>query len=206
MDQEMLLCQIGSRLYRKNMLAGCDGNLSFRRSDGTIVITPSAVPKGFLDPSMLLVVDGEGHILSGDGKPSSEMKLHLEAYRRRPDVGAVIHAHPPVATAVTVAGISFPSTIVTEGRDVLGPVGIVPYHSPSTDQLAQECGAMLETHDVILLSNHGAAAVGRDLAEAFYRMETLEMTAAIYRDALLFSTASGRKGELSLLPYISNKK
>ena len=109
------------------LVTACDGNISFRRDDGTVVITPSGVPKGELKPKHLLVVDLDGHVLEGTGKASSESALHLEIYRKREDVRAIIHAHPVTATALTVAGIPFRPDIVTEGALVLGPVPTVAY-------------------------------------------------------------------------------
>jgi len=206
MDSVTMLCQIGERLYRKNLIAGCGGNLSFRQTDGTVVITPSGVAKGFLVPGDLLTVDLEGHILSGSAKPSSEMRLHLETYRQRPDVGAIVHAHPPVSTAYTLLGRPFPDNIHTEGRGVLGTVGTVPYISPASDALANACADALKEMNVILMANHGAVTVGCDLLQAYNRMETLEATAIIYRDALLFASsiyeldAIPDRSSLQLLP------
>lgn len=127
MDTKKTLCRIGAQMKEAGLVTACDGNISFRRSDGAIVITPSGVPKGELKPKHLLVVDLDGHVLEGTGKASSESALHLEIYRKRDDVKAIIHAHPITATALTVAGIPFRPDIVTEGALVLGPVPTVPY-------------------------------------------------------------------------------
>ena len=181
------------------LVTACDGNLSFRRDDGTVVITPSGVPKGELKPKHLLVVDLDGHVLEGTGKASSESALHLEIYRKREDVRAIIHAHPVTATALTVAGIPFRPDIVTEGTLVLGPVPTVAYAPPGSTELATACAEAAEGADVFLMERHGAATVGQDLEQAFYRLETLETVAKMYRDSLIFAAASSQQ-KITLLP------
>lgn len=171
------------------LVVACDGNLSYRRDDGSIVITPSGVPKGELVPQDLLRMDLEGHILKGEGKASSETSLHLEIYKARPDVKAIVHCHPVTATAVSVAGQSFPSNVVTEGRDFLGPVTTVPFAEPGSLDLAVKCAQALKQVNVILMASHGACAVGDSLAQAFYRMETLESVAKIYRNAMVLNAS-----------------
>ena len=190
LDTKKTLCRIGCQMKEAGLVAACDGNISFRRDDGNIVITPSGVPKGELKPKHLLVVDLEGHILEGSGKASSESALHLGIYRKRDDVRAIIHAHPVTATALTVAGIPFRPDIVTEGAMVLGPVPTVPYAAPGSPELAKACAEAAEKADVFLMERHGAATVGKDLAQAFYRLETLETVAKMYRDSLIFAAVS----------------
>ena len=128
------------------------------------------------------------------GKPSSETALHLNIYRKRQDVHAIIHAHPVTATALTGAGIPFAADIVTEGAMVLGEVPTVPYAPPGSLELAEGCGAAAETASVFLMERHGAVTLGTDLKEAFYRLDTLEAVAKMYRDSLIFSLAGGDKG------------
>lgn len=193
MDTKKTLCRIGAQMKEAGLVTACDGNISFRRSDGNIVITPSGVPKGELKPKHLLVVDLDGHILEGTGKASSESALHLEIYRKREDVRAIIHAHPITATALTVAGIPFQPDIVTEGAMVLGPVPTVPYAPPGSEALALACAEAAEGTDVFLMERHGAATVGQDLEQAFYRLETLETVAKMYRDSLIFAAASSQQ-------------
>lgn len=190
MDTKKDLCRIGKKMKEAGLVAACDGNISFRRADGSIVITPSGVPKGELKPKHLLVVDLDGKVLEGTAKPSSEAALHLEIYRRRDDVQAIIHAHPVTATALTVAGIPFKADIVTEGALVLGPVPTVPYAPPGSSELAVTCAEAAKTADVFLMERHGAATVGKDLDQAFYRLETLETVAKMYRDSLICAAAS----------------
>lgn len=181
------ICSIGKAMKEAGLLAGCDGNISCRRSDGTVIITPSGVSKGHMKPGDLLVLDMEGHVLKGSGKPSSETVLHLLMYKTRPDIHAIVHAHPVVATAVTVAGLPFPGDIVTEGALVLGAsVPTVPYEAPGSLELAAACAEYAKNHDVFLLERHGAVAAGKNLKEALHRMETLEAVAKIYQATLSF--------------------
>ena len=109
-DTKKQLCRIGRKMKEGGLVVACDGNISYRRDDGLIVITPSGVPKGELRPSDLLVIDSKGQIVKGKGKASSETSLHLEIYKARPDVKAIVHCHPVTATAVSVAGLEFPSS------------------------------------------------------------------------------------------------
>lgn len=186
MDTKKTLCRIGRKMEKKGLVAACDGNISFRRADGLIVITPSGCPKGEIKPKQLLLLTLDGEIVAGNGKPSSESGMHLAIYRRRPDVQAVIHAHPQTATAITVAGIPFPADVVTAGALVLGHVPTVPYAAPGSDELAKEAAEASLHCNVMLLERHGATTLGTDLNEAFYRLETLEMAAKMYRDSLIF--------------------
>lgn len=199
MNNREALCLVGRKMGQMKLVVACDGNISYKNTDGTIVITPSGYPKGELTPDMLITIDQQGLVINGEGKPSSEMNMHLAIYRERPDICAIVHAHPPIATAVTVAGIEFPNNIVTEGRDFLGPVPTVPYENPASEELAIACAKGLIDHNVILMANHGATAVGKTLAEAGYRMETLEAVAAIYRDSLILEGAAQKIDHLSVL-------
>lgn len=198
MDTKKCLCETGKAMKQAGLLAGCDGNISFRREDGTIVITPSGVSKGHMKPDDLLILDSDGNVLKGTGKPSSETSLHVLAYKVRPDVKAIVHAHPIVVTAVTVAGLPFPSDIVTEGALVLGSsVPTVPYAAPGSLQLAAACAEYAKKNNVFLLERHGAVALGSDLKEALNRMETLEAVAKIYQATLSFVGNSHTLEEIS---------
>lgn len=205
MDTKKTLCTVGRHMKDANLVVACDGNISFRRPDGTIVITPSGMPKGELKPSQLLVLDAEGNVVKGSRKPSSETNMHLEIYKARPDVQAIMHAHPIVATAVTVAGLPFPSRIVTEGAMVLGDtVPVVPYEAPGSMELARACAEYAKKANVLLMERHGALALGKELHEALYRLETLEAVAKIYRASLAFSVNAHALAELSRKQEILN--
>lgn len=176
--QEM--CQVGKLLYDRGYVAANDGNLSVRLEGDRILITPSGVSKGRMTPEMLLVTDLEGHVLSGDRYPSSEIALHLEVYRRRSDVGAVVHAHPPVSTAFAVCRQGLTAPYLAELVVGLGEVPVTDgFAMLSTDQVPQSIVPFLPDHNAVLLCNHGAVTWGTDLWSAFDRMETVEHTAKI---------------------------
>ncbi len=173
------LVEAGRRLYAKGMVASNDGNLSARLPDGTILVTPSGVCKGDLRTGELLRVDRDGRVLSGTLRPTSEMKMHLAVYRRREDVRAVVHAHPPVATAFAVAGLPLDRVSLPETVFSLGPVVLVPYGTPSTQAVPDGVGQEITGTDTLLLSNHGALTAGTSVMDAYFKMETLEHFAVI---------------------------
>jgi L-fuculose-phosphate aldolase len=174
--QEM--CRIGALLWERGLIGAAEGNLSARLADGTLLCTPSGLSKGHLRAEDLVVISLEGHPLNG-GLPSSEIRLHLGIYRERPDCQAVIHAHPPTATGFSVAEVPFPNDVLPESAVVLGPVVTVPFAMPGTDEVPDSLAPHLPNGKTFLLGHHGAVALGRDLQDAFNRMETLERVARI---------------------------
>src|SRR5262249_14800446 len=138
-----------------------------------------SVCKGFMTPEMMCITDLEGRKLQGDRDPSSEMLMHLEVYRQRPDVQAVVHAHPPIATGFAVAGIPLDRSGRAEGLTTRGSIPIAEYATPSTRELPEAVGKYIKAHDGMLLANHGALTVGADLFGAYYKMETIEHFAKI---------------------------
>jgi L-fuculose-phosphate aldolase len=142
-------------------------------------MTPKSVCKGFMTPDMMVVTDLEGKKLAGERDPSSEMQMHLEVYRQRPDAGAVVHAHPPIATGFAVAGIALDRAVLAEVVTTLGSVPIAEYATPSTKELPQAVAKYVRAHDGMLLANHGALTLGTDLFGAYYKMETIEHFAHI---------------------------
>jgi len=142
-------------------------------------MTPKSVCKGFMTPEMMVVTDLDGKKLAGDRDPSSEMQMHLEVYRQRPDVEAVVHAHPPTATGFAVAGIPLDRAVLAEVVTTLGSVPIADYATPSTKELPEAVRKYVKAHDGMLLANHGALTVGADLFSAYYKMETIEHFAKI---------------------------
>ena len=171
------LCAAGRRLHERDLIGAGEGNLSARRADGTFLVTPSGVGKGALSPGDLLVVDQDGRVEAGHGRPSSELLMHLAAYRLRPEIGAAIHAHPVTAVALTVAGLPWPGDLVPEAAVTLGPVAVAPFAVPGTAEVPESLAPFLPTHDVLLLSRHGALCLGATVTEAIDRMETLERVA-----------------------------
>jgi L-fuculose-phosphate aldolase len=173
------IVEIGRRLWERGYVASNDGNISARLDQHRLVTTPAGVSKGFMTPDMLVVTDFDGRKLAGDRKASSELKMHLQVYRDRPDAHAVVHAHPPTATGFAVAGIPLDRAVLAEVVTTLGSIPIAEYATPSTDELPAACSKYLKAHDGLLLANHGALAIGPDLFTAYYRMETIEHFAKI---------------------------
>lgn len=173
------IVEVGRRLWERGYVASNDGNISVRLDAHRLMTTPKSVSKGFMTADMMVVTDLSGSKLSGDRDPSSELKMHLQVYRDRPDARAVVHAHPPTATGFAVAGIPLDRAVLAEVVTTLGSIPIAEYATPSTDELPQACSKYLKAHDGLLLANHGALAIGPDLFTAYYRMETIEHFAKI---------------------------
>src|ERR671920_895964 len=173
------IVEVGRRMYARGYTASNDGNISVRLGGGRLLMTPKSVCKGFMDPSMMCITDLDGKKLAGDRDPSSEMQMHLEVYRQRPDVEAVVHAHPPIATGFAVAGIPLDRAVLAEVLTTLGSIPIAEYATPSTKELPAAVGKYIKAHDGMLLANHGALTVGGDLFGAYYKMETIEHFAKI---------------------------
>ncbi|MFQ5600350.1 MAG: class II aldolase/adducin family protein [Candidatus Krumholzibacteriia bacterium] len=167
------------RLYERGLVAGTDGNVSVRLSKDHLLATPTGMSKGFLEPDDLVVCDMQGQRLAGKRKLTTEIKIHLAAYEQREDVCAVVHAHPPYATAFAVARKSMDETLMPEAYIAVGKVVLTPYGTPSTEELEQNIRPACKEHDSILLSNHGAMTLGRDVIGAYLRMEALEQLARI---------------------------
>lgn len=173
------IVEVGRRLYARGYTASNDGNISVRLGGDRLLMTPKSVCKGFMTPQMMCVTDLDGKKLAGDRDPSSEMQMHLEVYRQRPDVNAVVHAHPPIATAFAVAGIPLDRAVLAEVVTTLGSVPIADYATPSTRELPDAVRQYVKAHDGMLLANHGALTLGADLFSAYYKMETIEHFAKI---------------------------
>jgi L-fuculose-phosphate aldolase len=173
------IVEIGRRMYARGYTASNDGNISVRLGDDRLLMTPKSVCKGFMTPDMMCVTDLDGRKLQGDRDPSSEILMHLEVYRQRPDVSAVVHAHPPTATGFAVAGIPLDRAVLAEVLTTLGSIPLAEYATPSTRELPDAVRKYIKAHDGMLLANHGALTVGGDLYSAYYKMETVEHFAKI---------------------------
>ena len=184
---------VGRRLYERGLVAGAEGNISVRLDGARVLATPSGAGKGCLDPGALVVTDRSGRRLAGDGKPSTELRMHLRIYELRPDVRAVVHAHPPTATGFAIAGLSFDDCVVPEIVSTLGRVPLVPYGTPSTDELPDALAPFVAAHDALLLANHGAVTYGPRLESATHAMESLEQAAR----SILVAHLLGRVNRLS---------
>jgi L-fuculose-phosphate aldolase len=181
------IVEVGRRLYAKGCIAAADGNISVRLDAHRVLTTPSGRNKGRLSPEDLVVTDMSGRRLYGTLEPSSELEMHLAMYQERPDVCAVVHAHPPHASGFAVAGLSMDQPLLSEVVLTLGTVPLAAYGTPTTPELA-EAVRPYASSDGILLANHGALTVGSDVYQAYDRMETLEHSAHIYLVARLMGT------------------
>jgi L-fuculose-phosphate aldolase len=173
------IVEVGRRLHARGYVASNDGNISVRLGGDRLLTTPKSVSKGFMTPDMMVVTDLSGRKLAGDRDPSTELLMHLAVYRNRPDIEAVVHAHPPVATGFAVAGIPLDRAVLAEVVTTLGSIPIADYGTPSTSELAEAVERFIRAHDGLLLANHGALTVAGDLFGAYYKMETVEHFARI---------------------------
>ncbi len=179
------IVRIGKLMHQKNFVAAGDGNLSVRLDRDRLLVTPSGFSKGFLNAEQLLIVDLDGNKVGGsygparDLKPSSEVRLHLECYRQRPDVRAVIHAHPPYAIACTLAGLSLAKCCLPEVVYDLGSIPTAPYSTPTSMEGPEAVRALVPKYDALMLDRHGSLTVGKDLWEAYMRLERVEHSALV---------------------------
>lgn len=185
------ICDICHKMWQLGWVAANDGNVTARLEDGSILATPTGISKSFITPEKLLRVNAEGEIIESTlgYKPSSEIKMHLRCYKERPDVNGVVHAHPPTATGYAVANIPLDQYSMIETVIAIGSIPVTPYGTPSTHEVPDAISPFLQEHDVVLLQNHGALAVGADALTAYYRMETLELYAKISFTAKLLGGA-----------------
>jgi len=189
------MVDIGRRVYDRGMVAANDGNFSVKVGPNEFYCTPTGVSKGFLTPDMICKVDKEGKVIQAQGnyRPSSEIKMHMRVYKERPDVNAVVHAHPMYATSFAIAGIPLTEPIMPEAIINLGCVPIAAYGTPSTDEIPDEVSKYLQYYDSVLLENHGALSYSDSLLSAYYKMESLEF----YAQLLFLSKQLGGPKHLS---------
>jgi L-fuculose-phosphate aldolase len=173
------MIEVGQRLDQLGFVPANDGNISVRLGPREIVATASGVRKGRLTPKDFVIIDPDGARLRGAPKVSTEIQMHLQIYRDRPDIGAVVHAHPPTATGFATAGIPLHQCVLPEVVATIGAVPLAPYATPSTRELPDSIRPFLPDHDALLLANHGAVTFGVDLFTAACRMETVEQFARI---------------------------
>ncbi len=173
------LADFGRRLYEQGMIAGTDGNLSVRLDDDRIMVTPAGLPKGRLAAEDMVIVDINGKHLQGNLRASAELAMHLLVYRRRNDVKACIHAHPPHATAFAVAGIQLEEDVLPEVVVSVGRIPLTDYAGPGTDEVPRSIEPHVDTCNAFLLRNHGLLTIGGSLEEAYNRHEVVEHYARI---------------------------
>jgi L-fuculose-phosphate aldolase len=184
-EAKALILEVGRRMYSKNFVAANDGNISAKVSDTQLWATPTGVSKGFMTEDMLVKMDIDGNIIQGDRKPSSEIKMHLRLYCENNEIRAVTHAHPPVSTTFAAAGIPLDRAILQESVMLLGVIPVAPYALPGTEELAQSVVPFCHDYNGLLLEHHGAVTWGKDLMQAFYRLESVEYNATVYMNTRL---------------------
>jgi L-fuculose-phosphate aldolase len=177
------ILQFAHLCYERNLLVAMDGNLSVKLPDGNILCTQAGCHKGLMTEDQLVIIDKNGKKLRGKGQPTSEMAMHLACYAARPDIKAVIHAHPPTSIAFTIASVSMAHCVLPEVVLTLGTVPTLPYATTGTESLAEMVGETAKDFDAMLMDRHGAVCLGSDLLEAFCRLETMEHTANITKMA-----------------------
>lgn len=187
------IVEAGKRLYEKGLVVSNDGNISAKLTEDVFLITPTGVCKGDMTADQILKIDGDGNLLEGYMKITSEVKMHLEAYRKRKEIRSVVHAHPRNATAFAVAHQVFEKVTLPEVIFSIGKIALVEYATPSTAELPAALAKHIGNADACLLSNHGALTIGEGPMEAYFKMETLEHFAAI----TLLARQIGGERELS---------
>lgn len=170
--------------YKRGLVSGTEGNFSFKVDEDQILVTPRNSHKGLIETNNFVLVDSSGNITgNGNKQPTSELALHLEAYKKRPDIRAVVHAHSASTVSFSVAGLDFTQPVIPEIIVLLGEVPTVPYCEPGTKKLSEVSGGYLEKHDAVILERHGAVTVGKDIYEAYFKMESLEHASKIMLSA-----------------------
>jgi len=172
------IVEVSRLLYSKNLATAFEGNVSVIEDD-RIYITPSGICKGFVTEDMLVVMDLKGNVLDGKYKPSSEARMHLAAYRSRPDIKSVVHAHPPYATAYAVANKPIETKAYPEMIVLFDKIPLAAYGTPSTDEVYEGMNRYINEYDIILLANHGVVACGSDVYNAFFKLESAEGIAKV---------------------------
>jgi len=193
-EAKKAIIEVGKRMYAKGFVASNDGNISIRVGPNAIWTTPTGVSKGYMTQDMLVKINLDGKVLVGRNKPSSEVKMHLRVYQENPEVMAVTHAHPPVATSFAIAGISLDRAILPEAVVNLGSVPIAHYATPGSTGVPDSIAPYCKSHNAVLLANHGALSWGKDVFEAYHRLESLEY----YATVLMYTgNIIGKANELS---------
>ena len=200
-ELRLALVECGRLMYQRKLITSTDGNFSVRLPDGNILITPASIAKGRMNADDMLILNLNGDVISSrsDRKPSSETDMHVEVYKHRDNIHAVIHAHPVFSTTITVANLDFPSDILPEVMVTLGSVPISEYATPSSHEDAEVIRPYLKTHNAILLRQHGSLTYGKHLEEALIHLERIEHAAEIYWRAKML-------GEVQRIPQAAQSK
>ena len=212
------ICTAGRWIHGRAFVASTDGNISIRLDSRRVLTSPTGISKGLMSPDDMVITDLRGRKLAGRREPSSELAMHLLIYVRRPDVNAVCHAHPPIATAHAAAGLPLNKALLSEIVLSLGCVPVANYGTPGTPELSDALEPLVQNYDAILLANHGVVTCGADLLTAFFRMETVEHFAQVSlatellgkqvllsgRDVEKLLTARARYGTTTAAPVSPN--
>ena len=194
------IVDIGRLVFEKGWVAANDGNISVRLDHERILSTPTGVSKGMMKPDDLIIVDHDGNKIAGHLERTSEIAMHLTIYKLRPDALSVVHAHPPVATGFAAAGLSLNKALLPEVVIGLGCVPLADYGLPGTPALTEPMLPLIPKYDAILLANHGAVSYGKDVHQAYFRMETVEHFARInFVAEMLGGARSLPRGEVDKL-------
>jgi len=193
-------------LHQRGFIAACDGNLSVRLDKNRVLVTPTAMSKGMMTPTDLVIVDMHGRKIKGRREVTSEIGMHLLIYRMRPDVNGIVHAHPRTATGFAAAGLALDQPLVCEVVIGLGQIPLAPYGTPGTPELAATLEPLIPDYDAILMANHGVVTYGADLQSAYMKMETVEHFAQIALVAHLLGRQQPLEGaELEKLVEVRSK-
>jgi len=168
-----LICEIGRRTWQRGFVSANDGNFSYRLSKNVVIATPTLISKGFMKPDDLVKIDMEGNQLEGKLEVTSEIKMHLAIYKERSDFKAVVHVHPPHATAYAITGEPLPMCILPEVEIFIGPIPIAEYGTPGTVELPEMIRPFLRNHSALILSNHGVVTADEDILNAYHKMEMI---------------------------------
>jgi L-fuculose-phosphate aldolase len=171
------MCEIGRRMYARNLVAATDGNISVRIGEGRYLVTPSGSACGFMHSHEMVIAGAKGEKISGEGRVSSEFFTHLAVYDQRPDIQAIVHAHPPITVAYTLAGLSMTDLALPEVVFAVGGIPTAPYATPGTREGADAVRALAGQCDALLMDRHGALTMGLSLMDAYYKMEKIEHAA-----------------------------
>ncbi len=178
-DSRLEILRFGKMLHDRGLIAATDGNISVRLNQTSVLVTPTCISKGMMTTEDLLVVDMHGIRICGFRDVTSELAMHMTIYRMRPDVNAIVHAHPPTATAFAACGLALDQALISEVLLSLGPVPLAHYATPGTSELSEALMPYIPTHDAVLMANHGVVTYGSDLMQAYMNMETVEHFAKI---------------------------
>ena len=173
------IVEIGRRMWQRGYVAANDGNISVRLDDGSLLVTPTGVSKGFMEPDAILRLDPYGNVVTGGRRVTTEVQMHLAVYRECPDIRTVVHAHPPYATTFAAAEMPLNRPILPEIVVFLDEVPLAPYATPSTDEMGKSLQGLIPDYKAILLSHHGLITTGQTLMEAYFQLERVENYAQV---------------------------